>query len=286
MGWSVVKIAYVTYDGPDDDRDVMLAHWRESGVDGTAVRWDDPGAAWDAFDAAVVRSTWDYVERRGEFLAWARRASAVTRLLNPASVIERNTDKTYLRDLAAVGVPTVPTSWVGPGYEPRLPSFEEYVVKPAVSAGARDTVRTSVASEAARHAGRIAAKGGTAMVQPYLRMVEEEGELSLLYFGGRFSHAVRRPAMLARDDGRPRANHVGAELRAPAPDQVALAEKVLGEIAEPLLYARVDLVRLPDGTPALIELELTEPYLYLSGAPGAVGRFTDALREILRDDDA
>ncbi|GII86407.1 ATP-grasp domain-containing protein [Sphaerisporangium siamense] len=278
-----MKIAYVTYDGPDDDRDVMLAHWRDAGVDGAAVRWDDPAAVWEAFDAAVVRSTWDYVERRGEFIAWARRASAATRLLNPPSVIERNTDKTYLRALAAAGVPTVPTTWVGPGEELRPPSFEEYVVKPAVSAGARDTIRTSLASEAAAHAGRIAAKGGTAMVQPYLRMVEEEGELSLLYFGGRFSHAVRRTAMLAaHGTARPRADHVGAELRTPAPDQVALAEKVLGQIAEPLLYARVDLVRLPDGTPALIELELTEPYLYLSDAPGAPGRLTDALRELLR----
>jgi glutathione synthase/RimK-type ligase-like ATP-grasp enzyme len=276
-----VKIAYVTYDGPDDDRDVVLAYWQGAGIEGAAVRWDDPSADWGSFDAAVVRSTWNYVDRRQEFVDWAYTTAGVTRLLNPASVLERNTDKTYLRDLAALGIPTVPTHWIGPGDEANLPSWEEYVVKPTVSAGARDTIRTSDPAEAGRHAEMIVAKGRVAMVQPYLHMVEDEGELSLLYFGGRFSHAVRRDAMLAAGTRPPRANHIGADLRDPTPDQTAIAEKVLGEIPESLLYARVDLVRLPDGTPALMELELTEPYFYLAFAPGSPERLTEALRDLL-----
>ncbi|MEV6986206.1 hypothetical protein AB0M95_33785 [Sphaerisporangium sp. NPDC051017] len=282
-----MKIAYVTYDGPDDDREVVLAHWREAGIDGAAVSWDDPSADWAAFDAAVVRSTWNYMDRRREFVDWARRVEGLTRLLNPASVLERNTDKTYLRDLAAGGVPIVPTHWIGPGDDADVSSWEgwrpgeEYVVKPSVSAGARDTIRTADAAEAARQAEMIVAEGKVALVQPYLRMVEDEGELSLLYFGGRFSHAVCRTAMLADGTAAPRANHVGADLREPAPDQVAVAEKTLGEIPESLLYARVDLVRLPDGTPALMELELTEPYFYLAFAPGSPERFTEALRDLL-----
>ncbi|WP_405140460.1 hypothetical protein OG589_26210 [Sphaerisporangium sp. NBC_01403] len=303
-----MKIAYVTYDGPDDDREVLLAAWSRAGIEGTAVRWEDPAADWAAYDAAVVRSTWNYIDRRQEFVDWAYRAETATRLLNPAAVLERNTDKTYLRDFQRLGIPIVPTHWVTANDEAGLPErddqtglpepdghaglrawddetgfpgWDDYVVKPAVSAGARDTIRTADAAEARTHAGRIVAGGKVALVQPYLDMVESEGETSLIFFGGTFSHAVRRNAMLAKGTDAPRANHIGADLRDPAPDQLELAERVLETIPEKLLYARVDLVRLPDGTPALIELELTEPYFYLAYAPGAPDRFTTALRDLL-----
>ncbi|MCW2878940.1 MAG: hypothetical protein JWQ95_3040 [Sphaerisporangium sp.] len=281
MGWNAVKIAYVTYDGPDDDREVLLAAWGRAGIDGTAVRWDDPAADWAAYDAAVVRSTWTYVDRRREFVDWAYRTESVTRLLNPAAVLERNTDKTYLRDLERRGVVTVPTHWVGRGDEVSLPEWDDYVVKPAVSAGARGAIRTADVAEAELHAKKIVAGGKVAMVQPYLDMVETEGETSLIYFGGEFSHALRRNAMLADGTQDPRAHQYGADLRDPAPDQLELAGRVLDAIDEGILYARVDLVRLPDGTPVLIELELTEPYLYLSYVPGAPDRFTTALRDLL-----
>ncbi|MFC4584533.1 ATP-grasp domain-containing protein [Sphaerisporangium corydalis] len=276
-----MKIAYVTWDGPDDDRELLLTEWERAGIDGSAVRWDDPGADWSGFDAAVVRSPWNYVDHRQEFVGWVRRASAVTRLLNPPAVLERNTDKTYLREFAELGIPIVPTHWVGPGDAVSLPQWDDYVVKPTVSAGARGAIRTADVSEAALHAKKLVAEGKVAMVQPYLDMVEAEGETSLLYFGGEFSHALRRDAMLADGTAPPRSNHVRAELRDPAPDQFELAERVLGMIPEPLLYARVDLVRLPGGTPALIELELTEPYLYLAAAPGTATRLTTALLALL-----
>ncbi|WP_248960373.1 ATP-grasp domain-containing protein [Sphaerisporangium perillae] len=276
-----MKIAYVTYDGPDDDREVLLAAWERAGIEGAAVRWDDPAADWAAFDAAVVRSTWNYVDRRQDFVDWAHRTASATRLLNPAEVLERNTDKTYLRELARLGIPTVPTHWVGPEDPIDLPAWEDYVVKPNVSAGARDTIRTADVAEAELHAKNLVAKGKVAMVQPYLDMVEGEGETSLLYFGGRFSHSLRRVPMLANGTRSPRAGHIGVDLRDPAPDQFALAERVLAAVPEPILYGRVDLVRLADGTPALIELELTEPYLYLTDAPAAADRFTTALRDLL-----
>lgn len=273
-----MKIAYVTYEGPDDDREVLLAAWERAGISGSAVRWDDPEADWASFDAAVVRSTWTYMDRRQEFVDWAYRAAGATRLLNPAGVLERNTDKVYLRDLERLGIPIVPTYWVGPDDDPSLPEWDDYVVKPTVSAGARGAIRTADAAEAEAHAKALVDGGKVAMVQPYLDMVEHEGETSLLYFDGGFSHALRRIAMLADGTSAPRANHGDAELRDPAPDQIELAERVLSAVPERLLYARVDLVRLPDGTPALIELELTEPYLYLNAAPGAPDRFTQALR--------
>ncbi|MEU6738319.1 ATP-grasp domain-containing protein [Streptosporangium sandarakinum] len=274
-----VSAAYVTFadpDGMDDEKETALAAWAEAGIAGRVVRWDDPGVDWAGFDAVVVRSPWDYIDRREEFLGWARRVERVTRLLNPAAVLERNTDKTYMRDLDA---PFIPTHWVGPGETPDLPVLDEYVVKPAVSAGARDTIRTGDRAKAEAHAARLAAEGRTAMVQPYLDMVEAEGETSLVYFGGRFSHAVRRSAMLAAGSAAERQNGRG-ELRDPAADQVALAERVLGELPD-LLYARVDMVRLADGTPVLIELELTEPYLFLRYAPGAAERLARALADAI-----
>ncbi|WP_379581019.1 ATP-grasp domain-containing protein [Nonomuraea mangrovi] len=267
--------AYVTFgddDSRDDERDLVIAAWRAAGIDGQAVRWDDPEADWSAFDAAVVRSVWDYLDRREEFLAWARATAGVTRLLNPAAVLETNTDKTYLREL---GVPTVPTHWSADG----MPQWSEYVVKPTVSAGARDTIRTTDRAVAQAHAQALEASGRTPMVQPYLDMVEAEGETSLLYFNRTFSHAVRRNAMLA--GGQSLADNSRAEPRTPADDQVELAEKVLAAVQGELLYARVDLIRLPDGSPALMELELTEPYLFLRYAEGAAANLARALTELL-----
>lgn len=266
--------AYVTFADfeTDDERDLTLAAWREAGIEGRIERWDDAAVDWSAYDAVVVRSVWDYILRREEFLGWARSVAAVTKLLNPYAVLESNTDKTYLRDL---GVPIVPTHWSSR----ELPDWPEYVVKPSVSGGARDTTRTADRAEAARLAAELEATGRTPMVQPYLDMVESEGETSLLYFNGRLSHAVRRSAMLAA--GATSADNARAELRTPAPDQVELAEKVLTAIPHGLLYARIDLVRLPDGTPAVIEAELTEPYLFLRYEQHAAARFATALRELL-----
>ncbi|MFF5243615.1 RimK family alpha-L-glutamate ligase [Streptosporangium sp. NPDC000095] len=272
--------AYVTFTDPDkidDEKGIAVAAWADQGITGHIVRWDDPEVDWAAFDAVVVRTAWDYVTRRAEFLDWARHVESVTRLFNPAAVLERNTDKVYLKDLKA---PIIPTSWVAPGEAADLPHLDEYVVKPSISAGARDTIRTTDRALAEEHAAKLAANGRTAMIQPYLDMVEGEGETSLLYFGGRFSHAVRRSPMLTENATRPGQGDGHGELRTPDPDQFALAEQVLGEFPE-LLYARVDLVRLADGSPALIEIELAEPYLFLCYAPDAAANLATALAKAI-----
>lgn len=172
-------------------------------------------------------------------------------------------------------MPIVPTHWS----PERLPHWGEYVVKPAISAGARDTIRTTDRGQAEAHAAALAAAGRVPMVQPYLDMVESEGETSLLYFNRRFSHAVRRTPMLT--PGKTGADQLRADPRTPAPDQVELAKKVLAAIPQALLYARIDLVRLPDGSPVVMEVELTEPYLYLRYEPRAAANLATALRELL-----
>ncbi|MEV6863100.1 hypothetical protein AB0M44_19120 [Streptosporangium subroseum] len=276
MGISAAYVTFADEEGADDEKEIVLEAWADAGIAGHIVRWDDPEVDWAAFDVVVVRTPWDYVLRRAEFVSWAYRVESVTRLLNPAAVLERNTDKTYLRDLET---PTIPTYWVAPGEAVDFPVLDEYVVKPAISAGARGAIRTGDRKKAAAHAAHLVAEGQTAMIQPYLDMVEAEGETSLLYFGGRFSHAVRRGPMLAANVTGLDGENVHAELRAPDPDQLALAERVLGEFPD-VLYARVDLVRLADGTPVLIELELTEPYLFLRHAPEGAANLARALAEV------
>ncbi|GGQ85496.1 ATP-grasp domain-containing protein [Kitasatospora griseola] len=256
------RVAYATCRGIEDVEMLpVLAAFARAGVRAEAVLWDDPAVDWSGFDLVLIRSVWDYIVQRDAFLAWARRTAALTRVANPVPVLEQNTDKTYLRNLAEAGVPIVPTAWVAPGEELTGADWPELVVKPTVSSGARDTVRTTDRAEALAQVAALTAAGRTAMVQPYLPMVEDEGETSLLYLGGGFSHAVRRGPMLG--------GGFADVAREPADDQLALAEQVLAAVPEraELLYARVDLVRLPDGSPVLIELELTEPRLFLDLRP-------------------
>ncbi|RKE22400.1 RimK family alpha-L-glutamate ligase [Streptomyces sp. TLI_171] len=270
------RVAYATCRGVDDVETLpVLAAFARLGVSAEAVLWDDPAADWAGYDLVLIRSVWDYILQRDAFLAWARRTAALTRLANPVPVLERNTDKTYLRELAAAGVPVVPTRWVAPGDELPALDWPEVVVKPTVSSGARDTVRTADHAEALAHVGALTAAGRTAMVQPYLAMVEDEGETSLLYLGGEFSHAVRRGPMLG--------GGFADVPREPEADQLALAERVLDAVAErsELLYARVDLVRTPDGAPVLIELELTEPRLFLGLHPAGPDRLAAAALRLL-----
>jgi len=241
---------------------------RARGAEVDAAVWDDPQRDWTAYDLVVVRSTWDYTERRDDYLAWAR---SVPRLANPANVLEWNTDKTYLRRFTDAGVPVVPTVWA-PGALSTVP-WDDVVVKPNVSAGARDTLRcASDSDEGQALLDAIAASGRTPMVQPYLDSVEGYGERSLVFVEGTFSHAVRRNPALSTD-GFTRYDAARVE---PTDAELALAARVLDAAGEVLLYARVDVVPGPAGTPLLIELEVTEPQLFLRFRPEAAGVLADA----------
>ena len=242
------------------------------GVDAVPAVWDDAAVDWASYDLVVVRSTWDYTWRREEFLAWA---DAVPRLANPAAVLRWNTDKRYLGELAAAGVPVVPTTYVAPGEAHVVPAHE-HVVKPTVSAGARDTARFAAGEDSTAHAAALLAAGRTVMVQPYQAAVDEAGETSLLAFLGELGHAARKAPVLVPT----LADSLAVEVtpREPSPAELAVARQVLAALPfdAPLLYARVDLVPGPDG-PLLLELEVTEPCLFLQQAPGATERFAAAV---------
>lgn len=282
------RIALVTCrPRPDvsEDRDlpVLVGALREAGADAGAVHWDDDGVDWGAYDLAVIRSTWDYSWRAAEFLAWAERCGAATRLANPAAVVRWNADKRYLGDLAAAGVPVVPTRYVAPGDAPDLPDGHEFVVKPTSGAGARFAARYAPHEHdtALRHLARMHADGLTAMVQPYVRAIDSGGERALQFYGGRLLHASRKGAVLTAGTpyGQRKVAHPNLEPWTPTPAELSVAERALAAVpdADGLLYARVDLVDGDDGQPQVMELELVEPNLFLSVHPGSVPRVTEAI---------
>lgn len=245
--------------------------------------WDDPSVRWDGFRLVVIRSTWDYAGRRDAFLEWCAGLPAV---LNSLPVITWNTDKTYLRELASAGVPTVPTTWIEPASrwgDVRLPGGH-LVVKPSISSGAQNTSRYGPDDHVAarRHMERLLSEGRTAMAQPYLRSVDDDGETGLIYIDGLFSHAVRKGPLL-RASGVATDQLWAAEditSRSADADERAVAEATLNALPWPrdaLLYARVDLVRGGDRAPLLLELELAEPSLFLGLGFGAASRLAAAI---------
>ncbi|MGH8302183.1 MAG: ATP-grasp domain-containing protein, partial [Steroidobacteraceae bacterium] len=269
----------------DEDLPPLLAAMAAAGVDAAAADWDDPEVEWQAYSLALLRSTWDYTQRLTEFLAWADRTAARTTLINPVAVIRWNTDKHYLGDLARTGVPIVPTGFVEPGAgaERALDGFlgeeqtAEWVVKPAVGAGSRDAARYARGEErtAADHIERLLQAGRSVVLQPYLDQVDHHGETALIYFGGRFSHAIRKGPLLQRGGAPGRSLFLEEHItpRVPDPQELRIAELVLAALPFPMpLYARVDLIRSAEGEPRLLELELTEPSLFFAHAPGAAER--------------
>ncbi|PRX23947.1 hypothetical protein CLV67_103698 [Actinoplanes italicus] len=383
------RVALVTCAGfPDlwEDDHPLRDALRERGVVVDAVRWDDPAADWSVYDLTVIRSPWDYMNHHERFLSWAR---SVPRLANPADIVEWNTDKRYLSELAAAGIPIIPTEFVGPdavgsraagpaslgsiagdsaavgsgaagsgalgsgalgsgalgsgalgsgalgsgalgsgalgsgalgsgalgsgalgsgalgsgalgsgalgsgalgsGAAWTPPAAGEWVVKPTVSAGSRDTARYLMPEQsgaAAAHVRRLTGSGRTAMIQPYLSAVDTAGETAVLCTPDAdgeltFSHGIRKgPMLTARGDVPVDMNDEQITPRTPSEAELDLAARVLEFVpggAKRLLYARVDLIPGPDGAPMLIELELTEPSLFLLHAPGAASRLADAI---------
>ncbi|WP_327428464.1 ATP-grasp domain-containing protein [Streptomyces sp. NBC_01236] len=282
MAAATVRIALATYRpdpgevSKDGDLPVLLPALEAAGAEAAAEYWDDPDVDWSAYDLVVIRSTWDYSWRVAEFVAWAERCGKVTRIANPAEVVRWNTDKRYLGELGAAGVPVVPTRYLAPGDAPDLPDDREYVVKPTSGAGARYAARYTPGEHetAVRQLARMHEEGLTAIVQPYLTRIDITGERALQFIGGRFLHAGRKGAVLAPgtayDDDK--VAHPGIRPWEPTDAELAVAKAALAAVpdAPELLYARVDLVDGDDGEPRVMELELVEPNLFLGLHPESV----------------
>jgi len=239
--------------------------------------WDDPSVDWDRFDAVLIRTTWDYNDKREAFLDWAR---SVPRLFNPAAVVEWNIDKSYLADLERRGVPIAPTAWcrstVDVAAEMAGRGWERAFLKPTNGATARKTLRFSDPAEGQAHLDRCLAEGEVMMLQPYLAEVETRGELSAIFFEGRISHTVRKVPVpgdyRVQDDFGARDFPVEASSA-----ERALFEGIHASLPfEDLLYGRIDLLDSPTG-PVVTEVELIEPSLFFRHAPETAVNLAEAL---------
>jgi glutathione synthase/RimK-type ligase-like ATP-grasp enzyme len=279
---------FVTWEIPDvaalfsDDR-MLLAALQKRGVAADSVAWSDPDADWNAYDAALIRSTWDYIDELQPFLTvLAGIEESSCRLFNARDAVRWNSDKAYLFDLETRGVPIVPTVTAerfADGAAGR--GWSTVVLKPTVGAGASNLSRVAE-GEVGQALDRLSAEGviDRYLVQPMVASVMEEGEWSFVFVAGEFSHALlKKPAA---GDYRSQGIYGGTVVRVdPAPDDIRQARTILAALPYDLLYARIDLVRV-EGRLAVMELEFIEPILYFTLAPERVDRLAVALTDRAR----
>ncbi len=288
-----MKIAYLASnvtlpDSPDrrDDafeHDQMMACLRSAfephGADVDDIAWDDPDADWRSYDAAIIGTTWDYGDRHNEFLAALEQIAGATTLFNSPAMVRWNSHKRYLRDLGDKGASLIPTIWIDDASESaardafdRLDA-DDLVFKRQVGASARGQHRL-------RRGDPIPKMPEPMMVQPFLKTIQSEGEISFVFIDGALSHALVKQA--ADGDYRIQSEYGGRETAiTPTPDDLAPAMQVLSALDETPLYARVDMLRGDDGDLLLMELELVEPFLYPVQGPSLGPMIYSALQKRL-----
>ena len=291
------RCAFLTLSDPTGyviDDDLARAPLAALGWHVEAVPWSAPDAVWTRFDVVVIRSPWDYHDHAGAFLGvLAQIERAGVPLFNSLDLVRWNLRKTYLRELAARGVPIVPTVWrerLAPGDVAALRAevgADEIVVKPILSANAdgafwlgREAGPEQAAPEQAAACEAYFADRAL-MAQPFVRSVVEEGEFSLFYFNGQHSHTILKTPK--PKDFRVQEEHGGLIQAVHAePALLAAGAAAMQAIGDPPLYARADFVRTPDGAFWLMELELIEPALYFRMHADAPSRFAAALDARMR----
>lgn len=269
---------------PDDAH--LAASLQGLGIEPVACVWNDPSVDWARYDAVLMRSTWDYFKHYAAFSDWLERLPVPT--INPKPLLRWNSNKRYLPQLAAQGVRIIPTT-LAAGAQLRQTladmSCQEVVVKPTVSGTAWHTARGVVGVAAFEQAIAQLPSEFEYLVQPFVPEIVSDGELSLLFFDGEYSHAVvKRPAA---GDYRVQSDFGGtADLIDPEPDIIASAKRALSAAAAlghaDIAYARVDGV-VVQGEFLLMELEVIEPFLHLGDRPDAAERFAASVHRRLLD---
>jgi hypothetical protein len=280
--------AFLTTDdleGFVTDDELVIAPLHERGFEVRFVPWR-ARVDWGGFDAVVIRTTWDYQSAPDDFLeALEAIDRSPARLANDLDLVRWNLRKTYLRDLGSRGVTIVPTHW-GSGLRAadltgRFGELGvgELVVKPVVGANADHAYRlTPEALEQRAEELEAVYQDRGHLVQPFIPSVVDEGEFSVIFFGGRQSHTILKTPKPG--DFRVQEEH-GSTIVSVVPDAelLAAAERAMAALDRVPLQARVDLVRLADGRFAVMELELIEPSLYFRMDPGAPSRFAAAFEQ-------
>ncbi len=280
-----MRIALATskdYPALTDDDQLLLQPLARRGIHAEPAVWSDPGCSWNSYNFVVIRSCWDYHLRIAEFRTWIESLeSAGVRVWNSPTVIRWNADKDYLRELEAKGVPIVPTLWferesqISLAHELRNAGWQQAVIKPRISATAHRTklIRAEKAYDAQGFFDELRAGPGV-MVQKFMEAIVHQGEWSLMFFDGKFSHAALKTPKSG--DFRVQHDFGGKELPADPPKFLLDSAQKAINVVNDTLYARVDGV-VEDGQFYLMELELIEPALFLGSSPSAADRFADAI---------
>lgn len=282
-----MKIAYVVGNDdpidPDPDLDIPFAikAAEQLEIDLVFANWNDKSIAWESFDAAVIRSAWDYVPVRDEFLQFAKNVETKTKLFNSYDVMRWNTDKKYLSNLENKGVPIIPTKFAS-NIDEAMPAVswafgiaEAIAIKPTVGAGARLAGKATTEAEAIEFVKRILEAKRTAIIQPYVSSVDDEGEKAIIVINGEISHVAKKVPALTKGGHGDAAGQL--EITNEIRDIVKNISNAVSEWDD-LLFARVDVVRMGEKL-VLMELELTEPWLFMQFRPEAGVNLFKALKQ-------
>ena len=270
-----------THHVPDPETPLLAEALAADGYAVDVRDWRDPSVDWSVARVTVIRSPWDYVDHLDEFLDWAARVNESTELWNPLELLRWNTHKAYLLDLAARGAPVVPTVVLLGGSAASLDGIGDargwntVVVKPAVASGGKGARRAEVGDpDAQRHLDELLAQGDV-LVQQFAPAVEHEGEWSVVLVDGEVAHAVRK--WPAAGDYRVQYEWGGhSEVATPSASLAELATRVYDVLPAPALYARIDVVSIAGGW-HVMEVEVTEPALWLDDAPATTRLLADAI---------
>ncbi|MEE1883803.1 ATP-grasp domain-containing protein [Pedobacter flavus] len=287
-----LKIAYVcykdvgTFDSPvEDEESVLFNFLRDKGLQLTKVIWNDDRVDWKSFDLALLKSPWDYFEVIDTFYSWLTHLDEIKLpLLNPTDLVKWNADKHYLAEIADAGLPVIPTAYINKGTRLELETFferfktDQIIIKPCVSGGSFHTFKVTKENlEEIQNKVQLLLKTMDFMVQPFIPEVQIEGEWSLLFFNGKFSHCLLKKAK----SGDFRVQHfLGGTIHPQQPSEAMLksAKQYVDQFAKSSLYARVDGVMI-DETFTLMELELIEPYMFLFTDVEGYENYYKALKE-------
>lgn len=283
IAMDVVFLSYEDLPEGDPDDNLALAELTEMGLRCKTIDWRGDHSDLVRAKVMVLRSCWNYHKHFEEFCAKLEAFSRQSLLLNPLALVLPNLHKSYLLRLAERGVRICPTYLCKQGEQTDLSSllkltsgYDAYIVKPAIGLATSGVAkfRNGQDSSAALIHIETLLKVGDCLVQPYFNAVEGEGEKSLVYINGVFSHCVRKaPFQILAAAG-----HAGESPSNALPEQLELAQLALSTLSETPLYARVDVVR-QDGVDYLMELELTEPSLFLSMKDGSAALLARAIAD-------
>ena len=280
----------------DYDMPFLLDACHAQGLSTQICDWEDLNIEWASFDAVLFRSPWNCVEKLPKFLNWCEEINKVTTLFNPLSVARWALDKHYLSDLAAYGVPIVPSIFIETETPilqaielllDECPTTKEIVVKPTIGSYSRGVKRfiKSHTKELLSYITYFLNKVQPVIIQPYFDSIDQYGETDLIYFDNVYSHAICKNALLMPDGtvNVPTLDFRTSRIADDEERMVALSALIATSkhlnLEQPLLYGRVDLIRDNDNKPMILELDICEPSLNLSFSEGSAMRFVDALKK-------